>query len=175
LKRRGINKEFLVQLVIAALVLITDQVTKYLVSTRLAVGETWDIAPWVAYVFSITHVTNTGVAFGMFQGLGKIFIFTSAIASIVIILYSRRLPPNQWIMRVALGLALGGSVGNLIDRIRFGGTVTDFIDTNIWPFKEFPVFNIADSSVLIGVCILMGLLLWEERQERRKQQVAEGG
>ena len=131
MKRTGINKEFLVQLIIAALVLIADQVTKYLVSTRLAVGETWDIAPWVAYVFSITHVTNTGVAFGLLQGLGKVFIFTRAIASIAIILYSRQLPPNQWIMRVALGLALGGSVGNLIDRVRFGGTVTDFIDTNI--------------------------------------------
>jgi signal peptidase II len=175
LKRIEINKEFLVQFVIAALVLAADQVTKYLVSTRLAIGETWDIAPWVAHVFSITHITNTGVAFGLFQGLGKIFIFTSAIASVAIVLYSRQIPPNQWIMRIALGLALGGSIGNLIDRVRFGGTVTDFIDTNIWPFQNFPVFNIADSCVLIGVCILMGLLVWEEHQERRKQQVAEGG
>ena len=175
MKRIGINKEFLVQLIIAALILTADQVTKYLVSTRLAIGETWDIAPWVAHVFSITHITNTGVAFGLFQGLGKVFIFTSLIASVAIIVYSSRLPPNQWIMRVALGLALGGSIGNLIDRVRFGGTVTDFIDTNIWPFREFPVFNIADSSVLIGVCILMGLLLWEERQEQRSKRVAEGG
>ena len=175
MKRIGPNKEFLLQLAIAALVLTADQVTKYLVSTRLAIGQSWDIAPWLAPVFSITHVTNTGVAFGMFQGLGKVFIFTSLIASIAIILYSRRLPSGQWIMRVALGLALGGSVGNLIDRVRFGGTVTDFIDANFRPFHDFPVFNIADSSVLTGVCILMGLLLWEERQERQKKQVAEGG
>jgi signal peptidase II len=175
LKRIGLDKEFLVQLAIAALVLGVDQVTKYLVSTRLAIGQSWDIAPWLAPVFSITHVTNTGVAFGMLQGLGKVFIFTSLIASIAIILYSHRLSSGQWIMRVALGLALGGSVGNLIDRVRFGGTVTDFIDANFWPFHDFPVFNIADSSVLTGVCILMGLLLWEERQERQKKQVAEGG
>jgi signal peptidase II len=175
LKRIGINKEFLVQLAIAALILLSDQITKYLVSTRLAVGQSWDIAPWLAPIFSITHVTNTGVAFGLFQGLGKVFIFTSLIASIAIILYSRQLPPNQLIMRVALGLALGGSVGNLVDRVRFGGTVTDFIDANLRPFHNFPVFNIADSSVTVGVCILMGLLLWEERQERRKEQVAEGG
>lgn len=175
MKRIGLNKEFLVQLAIAALVFGVDQVTKYLVSTRLAIGQSWDIAPWLAPVFSITHVTNTGVAFGMFQGLGKVFIFTSLIASIAIILYSRQLPSGQWIMRVALGLALGGSVGNLVDRVRFGGTVTDFIDANFWPFHDFPVFNIADSSVLTGVCILLGLLLWEERQERQKKQVAEGG
>ena len=175
MKRIGINKEVLVQLVIAALVLSADQVTKYLVSTRLAIGESWDIAPWVAHVFSITHVTNTGVAFGLFQGLGKIFVFTNLIASVAIILYSRRLPRGQWIMRVALGLALGGAIGNFIDRARFGGTVVDFIDVNFWPLHNWPVFNIADASVLTGVFILVGLLFWEERQEQRKEQVAEGG
>ena len=120
-------------------------------------------------------MTNTGVAFGLFQGLGKVFIFTNLIASVGIILYSRRLPRGQWIMRVALGLALGGAIGNFIDRVRFGGTVVDFIDVNFWPLHNWPVFNLADASVLTGVFILVGLLFWEERQEQRKEQAAEGG
>jgi signal peptidase II len=175
LKRIEINKEALTQFVVAALVLLTDQVTKYLVATHLEMGQPWNIAPWLAPVFSITHVTNTGVAFGLFQGLGKVFIFTNLIASVGIILYSRRLPRGQWIMRVALGLALGGAIGNFIDRVRFGGTVVDFIDVNFWPLHNWPVFNLADASVLTGVFILVGLLFWEERQEQRKEQVAEGG
>ena len=175
MKRLEINKESLIQFVIAALVLLTDQVTKYLVATQLEIGQPWNIAPWLAPVFSITHVTNTGVAFGLFQGLGKGFILTNLIASVAIILYSRRLPHGQWIIRVALGLALGGAIGNFIDRVRFGGTVVDFIDVNFWPLHNWPVFNIADASVLTGVFILVGLLFWEERQEQRKGQVAEGG
>ena len=157
----------------ALLILIADQITKYLVATQLAEGQSVDLIPWLAPVFSITHVTNTGVAFGMLQGLGSLFAIAHVIAAVVIILYSRRLPPGQWALRLALGLALGGSVGNLIDRVR-QGYVVDFFDVNFWPLQNFPVWNVADSSIVVGVALMIGLLLWEERQERLKHQAAEG-
>lgn len=157
----------------AALILIADQITKYLVATQLEVGQSVDLIPWLAPVFSITHVTNTGVAFGMLQGLGSLFAIAHIIAAVVIILYSRRLPPGQWALQLALGLALGGSIGNLIDRVR-QGYVVDFFDVNFWPLQDFPVWNVADNSIVVGVALMIGLLMWEERQERLKQQAAEG-
>jgi signal peptidase II len=156
----------------AALILIADQITKYLVATQLEVGQSVDLIPWLAPVFSITHVTNTGVAFGMLQGLGSLFAIAHIIAAVVIILYSRRLPPGQWPLQLALGLALGGSIGNLIDRLR-QGYVVDFFDVNFWPLQDFPVWNVADNSIVVGVALMIVLLMWEERQERLKQQAAE--
>jgi signal peptidase II len=161
----------------AVLVLIADQVTKYLVATQLEVGQSVDLIPWLAPIFSITHVTNTGVAFGMFQGLGSLFAIAHVVAAVAIIIYSRRLPPGQWVLRLALGLALGGAVGNLIDRV-CQGYVVDFFDVNFWPLQDFPVWNVADNSIVVGVALLIGSLLWEEwqeRQEQLKQQAAEGG
>lgn len=171
---KRINPEFLILPVTAALTLIADQVTKHLVATQLEVGQSVDLIPWLAPVFSITHVTNTGVAFGMFQGLGSLFAIAHVIAAAAIILYSRRLPPGQWPLRLALGLSLGGAVGNLIDRV-VQGYVVDFFDVNFWPLKGFPVWNVADNSIVVGVALMIGLLMWEERQERLKQQAAEGG
>jgi signal peptidase II len=169
---KRIKPEHLILPVTAALILIADQVTKYLVATQLAVGQSVDLIPWLAPVFSITHVTNTGVAFGMFQGLGSLFVIAHIVAAVAIIIYSRRLPPGQWVLRLALGLALGGAVGNLIDRV-LHGYVVDFFDLNFWPLQNFPVWNVADNSIVVGVALLIGSLLWEERQERIKQQAAE--
>ena len=157
----------------ATIVLTADQITKHLVATQLAEGQSWDLAPWLAPVFSITHVTNTGVAFGMLQGLGSLFAIAHVVAAVAIILYSRRLPAGQWALRLALGFALGGSIGNLIDRV-LQGYVVDFIDVNFWPLQDFPVWNIADNSIVVGVALMLVLLMWEERQERLKQQAAEG-
>lgn len=166
--------ELLILPVTAALILTADQITKYVVATQLEVGQSVDLIPWLAPVFSITHVTNTGVAFGMFQGLGSIFAIAHVVAAVAIIIYSRRLPPGQWALRLALGLALGGAVGNLIDRVR-QGYVVDFFDLNFWPLHDFPVWNVADNSIVVGVALLIGLLMWEEQRERLKQRAAEGG
>lgn len=142
------------------LVLLVDQVSKYLVATRLEEGQSWDIIPWLASIFRITHVTNTGVAFGLFQGLGDLFVVVAIVAIAAIVLYCRQLPDGQRAMQVALALALGGAVGNLADRLR-QGFVTDFIDLRFWPLHEWPVFNLADSSIVTGVTILMLVMLWE--------------
>jgi signal peptidase II len=171
---KRIKPEHLVLPIIAVLILVADQITKNLVATQLEVGQSVDLASWLAPIFSITHVTNTGISFGMLQGLGKAFAIAHLIAAVVIIVYYYRLPPGQWPLRIALGLALGGTLGNLVDRL-IQGYVVDFIDTNLWPFKDFPVFNVADASISVGTALMVGLLMWEERQERLKQQAAEGG
>ena len=158
----------------AALVLIADQISKAFVVQRLAENQSWDIAPWLSPILSITHVTNTGAAFGLLQNLSPVFAIVGIIAVIAIIIYARRIPPGQWVMRVALGLALGGAMGNnLVDRLR-QGYVVDFFDLNFWPLQNWPVFNVADASIVTGVVLLTLILMWEERRERHEQQAVEG-
>jgi signal peptidase II len=154
------------------LVVLVDQLSKHLVTAWLGEGQSWDIAPWLASVFRITHVTNTGVAFGLFRGWGGFFIVVTVVVIVVIIVYYRHLPDGQWPMRAALGLQLGGAVGNLVDRLR-QGFVVDFIDLNFWPLHEWPVFNVADSSIVAGVALLAVLMIWEERREHKRQQAAQ--
>ena len=157
--------------VVAALVLIADQTSKHWVATRLEVGQSWDFAPWLASIFRITHVTNTGAAFGMFPQFGNVFVIVALIVIVVIIAYYRHIASGQWGMRLAFGLALGGAIGNVIDRLR-QGYVVDFIDTNFWPFRDFPVFNLADASITVGVTLLALLTLWEESRERARKRAA---
>jgi signal peptidase II len=163
---------------VAALVVVADQITKYLVATRLAEGESWIIATWLRPIVQVTHVTNTGVAFGLFPKLGGLFTLVAVGVVIFIFLYQRSLPqamssPVLWLMRVALGLQLGGAIGNnLIDRPR-QGFVVDFIDLNFWPMRDFAVFNVADSSIVVGVIILALVIVLEERRERAAPQVVE--
>ncbi len=140
----------------------------------LGEGQSWDIAPWLAPIFRITHVTNTGAAFGLFPKWGDFFILIAAIVIVAIILYYHHLPRGQWLMRVALGLQLGGATGNLIDRLR-RGFVVDFIDLNFWPLHNWPVFNLADASIVTGVTLLALMMLWEERRERDRRRAAEDG
>jgi signal peptidase II len=144
---------------VAFLILVADQISKYLVLSNLAPGESWNpitsLTPWV----SITHVTNTGAAFGLFPDLGSFFVVIAVIVVAAIIFYYRHLPAGQWWIKVSLGLQLGGALGNLLDRLRLGHVV-DFIDFKIWP-----VFNVADSSIVIGVAILAYYLL-QDRDEK---------
>jgi len=153
---------------------VADQATKHLVRTNLLPGETWQVAEWLRPVAQVTHVTNTGVAFGMFQGLGIVSAVISALISVFIIVYQRQIPPERWPMRFALGLMLGGAVGNLIDRA-VQGYVVDFIDLNFWPLHGFPVWNVADTGVTVGTCVLLLLMILDERREAAAKQVAESG
>jgi signal peptidase II len=156
----------------AVLVVVADQVTKYLVRTQLPPGASWEITQWLRPIVQITHVTNTGVAFGMFPGLGIVGAAVSAVISVIIIIYQRQIPHEQWPTRLALGLMLGGAIGNLIDRVALG-SVVDFVDLNFWPLRQFPVFNVADSSVTVGTIVLLVLMVWEERREATAKTVSE--
>jgi signal peptidase II len=160
--------------VTAALVLLTDQLGKYFVTAWLKEGQSRHVAPWLAPIFRITHVTNTGAAFGLFPKWGDFFVVVAALVIVVIIIYYRYLPDGHSLARVALGLQLGGALGNLVDRLR-QGFVVDFIDLNFWPLHNWPVFNLADSSVVAGVTLLALLMVWEERRGQGEVRVARGG
>ncbi len=149
----------LVFFVIAGLVVTLDQVTKHLVRANLALGESVpDEGP-----FRITYVTNTGAAFGILQGQTLFLMVTTFLGLAAILLYFLYPPMEHGVLRLALGLQLGGAVGNLADRVRLG-KVTDFIDVGPWP-----AFNVADSSIVVGVAIIVGFFLLAESRHQRAQ------
>jgi len=158
----------------AVLVLLIDQASKHFVIAWLEEGQSWDIVPWLASFFRITHVTNTGAAFGLFPKSGDFFIIVATVVIVAIVLYYRHLPDEQCLVRIALGLQVGGAFGNLVDRLR-QGFVIDFIDLNFWPLHNWPVFNLADGSIVAGVTLLALLMMWEERGRLDGQQLAEDG
>lgn len=140
---RPIYKDFNV-LQLGVLVLLLDQLTKYLVIQLLVPGGSY---PFRGF-FRFTHVHNSGSAFGILQGQNTPLIFISFIGIIILVLIYRSQPyPSNW-LRLSLGLQLGGAFGNLIDRLRLG-FVTDFIDIGPWP-----VFNLADASIVTGLVLL---------------------
>jgi len=143
---------------IALLVVAADQLSKIWIRSNLPVGQSL----FEAGFFRLTHVHNTGAAFGLFQGQSFLLSIVAMVGIAVFLVYAlviyRGFPlldnmPN----RVALGLVLGGTVGNLIDRLRFG-YVIDFIDFGLWP-----AFNVADSAVTVGVILFAYSLLFVAR------------
>jgi signal peptidase II len=145
--------------VIAGLVVALDQATKHLVRANLALGES---VPKEGPL-RITYVTNTGAAFGILQGQSLFLMVTTFFGLAAILLYFLYPPMEHGILRLALGLQLGGAVGNLADRVRLG-RVTDFIDVGPWP-----AFNVADSSIVVGVTIIIAFFLLAESRHRRAQ------
>lgn len=151
----------------AALVLLADQVTKQAVRTSMRHGQSVRLTSWLAPVFQVTYVTNSGAAFGLLPSWSLLFVIVALIVMVALVWYSLQLPADRWLIQLALGLQLGGATGNLADRLRFGGSVVDFIDLSFWPLRRWPVFNLADASIVAGVTLLMMLMLWDERREVR--------
>lgn len=148
---------------VAGLVIILDQITKAVVRVSIPFGGVWSPFEGVFSFLRIVHWENTGAAFGMFQDSGLVFTVLAVIVSVIIIIYFHQIPAEFVWMRIALAMQMGGALGNLIDRLRFG-PVTDFIAVG-----SFPVFNIADASITVGVAILL-LCIWQlERAEKHKQ------
>ena len=155
-------KSYVGMLLIAALVFAADQITKYWVRTNLALRETITPIPAIGSWFRIIHWKNTGIAFGLFQGNGWILTTIGLLVVIGIIIYSRQVINGPAYWRVALALELGGALGNLADRLNPElGYVVDFI----W-IGDFPVFNLADSAIVIGAFVLI-IGMWQ--QERNSQ------
>lgn len=128
-------------------VVILDQFSKYIVVENMALGES---IPIIEEVFHLTYILNPGAAFGMFAH-NRLFFIAIAVVVIGIIIWARReILASPWEVKAGCGLFLGGAIGNLIDRGR-QGLVIDFFDFRIWP-----VFNIAD----IAICIGVGLIIW---------------
>jgi signal peptidase II len=133
-----------------------DQLTKLIVSSQLELDESIHvIGP-----FSIHHVQNSGIAFGLFASATAIVTALTAIAVAWMLVFFARSGARHPVLPVALGLLIGGSTSNLIDRIRLGH-VTDFLD-----FKYWPAFNLADSFIVVGVAILFVALMLGETRHR---------
>jgi signal peptidase II len=159
-------RDYIPLIVVATIVLIFDQGTKYLVRTRLPYTEAWAPWDWLLPYARIVHWQNTGAAFGMFQGMSLVFGILAIVVSVAIVYYFPLVPKEDWLIRLALGLQLGGAIGNLIDRVQYGGAVTDFVSVG-----GFAVFNVADASISVGVVLLiLGMWLRERRLERAKRQ-----
>ena len=157
-------RERLILIGLALLVLAADQITKRLVLTRLTLGESWTPIPGLERFFSITHVINRGAAFGLFPDQGSLFAVIAIVVVVAILAYYRYLPGGNWLVRLSLGLQLGGAMGNLMDRLHYG-YVIDFIDFKIWP-----VFNLADVSIVVGVGMLAYFLMHEPEPETEEPE-----
>ena len=131
-----------------------DQLTKAWVVGALPDYQPVDLAGWLAPVFSLTSVRNTGIAFGLFPQHVRLFTVLPVIVVVAIAVFRRTVPESDLWAHAALGLVTGGALGNVIDRV-LRGYVVDFIDVNFWPFRGWPVFNLADSAVVVGVFLLL--------------------
>jgi len=149
---------------IGALVFLVDQVSKYVILRNLSVGEMWNPVPFFKRFVTLTPVTNTGAAFGLFQEHGTLFAVVAILVVAAIVIFYRYLPPSEVWLRISLGLQLGGALGNLLDRVRLG-SVVDFIDFKIWP-----VFNLADTAIVSGVAILAFFLLFSQPEDEQKSE-----
>jgi len=152
-------QDYVYLLIVSGSVVLLDQLTKYLVRSNLAFSEMWSPWHWLLPYARIVHWQNTGAAFGMFQDLGAVFAVLAIIVSGAIIYFFPKVPKDDWPIRIALGLQLGGALGNLIDRLTMDYVVTDFISIG-----NFAVFNIADASITIGVVILIITMWFRERE-----------
>jgi signal peptidase II len=145
---------------IAATIVVVDQTTKWLVRSNLALGESW---PDNAGFIKIVHVVNSGAAFGILQGQTPFLIVTSLLGLAAILLYYVYPPMDHGVVRLALGMQLGGAIGNLIDRVRMG-EVTDFVHVGAWP-----TFNVADASISISIVTVLLFFVLQDVERARSQ------
>jgi signal peptidase II len=153
-------RDYIFLFLLSGTIIALDQWTKDIVRTQLAFAETWSPWDWLSPYARIVNWHNTGSAFGMFQGYGILFSALAILVAGAIIFYFPQVPREEWPLRIALGMQLGGAVGNLIDRLTLG-FVTDFISLG-----RFPVFNVADSSISMGVAVLLiGMWITERKKK----------
>ena len=155
---------------VATLVVVADQLSKIWIRSNLAIGQS---LPETGF-FRLTYIHNMGAAFGLFRDYSFHLTIVAFVGIAVLLVYAffvcRRFPfLNNMLSKAALGSILGGTVGNLIDRLQFG-YITDFICVGIWP-----PFNVADSAITVGVVVFAGslfYLLYSQRQETKRDKIA---
>ena len=161
--RTPIYKDFvLIQL--AVLIFVIDQFTKFLVRDQLLFRESFPATGF----FRFTHTFNTGSAFGILQDQNTPLILVSFIGIAILILIYRSQRTPSGLLRLSLGLQIGGAVGNVLDRLRLGH-VTDFVDVGAWP-----VFNVADASIITGLVILAWIFLVAHPDDSKTSDSAGG-
>jgi signal peptidase II len=152
----------------AAIVILADQVTKLAVVASFQRGEGIDV---LGRFLKLGHARNSGAVFGIMRGSGNYFTIFSILAALIItvVIYLAR-RSGVWV-RIALGLVLGGAVGNLIDRLRLGAVV-DFIDIGVSDTIRWPSFNVADLAITVGVIALIVGTMKSDRKLEGDSQVS---
>jgi len=145
--------------VIAAAVVIVDRVTKIYVERHF--GVPYGPRQVVDHVLYLTVTRNAGAAFGLFQNFTVGFLLISAVVMIAILFYYGRLPVSDWPARLGLALVFGGAISNAYDR-GVKGSVVDFIQV-----PHYPIFNVADSAITVGVAVLLIGTVWRSGRSRR--------
>jgi signal peptidase II len=161
--RIDVEVAFVFYYIIALFIILLDQWSKFLVVKKLELGESIKVIDDFLY---ITSHRNRGAAWGILQGQMWFFYIITVIVIIGIIVYIHKETKGKRLLGVSLGLMLGGAIGNFIDRV-VRKEVVDFINTFIFGY-DFPVFNIADSALVVGVMLLMIQMLLEERAIKEK-------
>ena len=152
---------------ISLVIVVLDQLAKLVVVRSMRLGQNIPIVPGF---FDLTFVLNPGAAFSLFATLPEwirnpFFILISVAAAVLIVAYRSRYLRENRLASVSLALILGGAIGNLIDRLRYG-VVVDFLDAHIYEY-HWPIFNVADSALSVGVTLLFIEMLLEWRRERK--------
>ena len=157
-------------LIPSGVIVALDQWTKWLVRTHLPFEGTWlpGRLHWLSPYARIVNWSNSGAAFGSFQNGNAVFTVLAILVIIAIIYYFPRVEASDWTLRVAMCLQMGGAAGNLVDRL-LAGKVTDFISIG-----TFPVFNVADSSITVGVIVLL-LGIWIKERNEKKATTTNAG
>jgi signal peptidase II len=140
-------------------VVIVDRVTKIFVERRF--GVPYGPREVVDHILFLTVTRNRGAAFGLFQNFTAGFLLISAVVMIGILIYYWRLPADDWSARLGLALVFGGAIANAYDR-GVKGSVIDFIQV-----PHYPIFNVADSAITVGVAVLLLGTLWRSRRSQR--------
>ena len=151
----------IITLPVAAVIVAADQLTKSWIRHNLPLGASLHEVCRVR----IIHIQNTGAIFGIFPGQSLLLTVIAFIALVLMIIFFRRFGRASLLGGIAIGFVFGGAVGNLIDRLRFGGAVTDFIYVRLWDDVFWPAFNIADASLSVGIILLIGFIIWGMRQQ----------
>ena len=164
------KKKYLILLTLTPLIIVLDQITKIGILYHYYYGQS---TPVISGFFSLTHVHNTGAAFGMMADAHPafrvpFFLIVPLVALLVIGYIFKRLPDKSVLLSCALSLVIGGAMGNLLDRARLG-FVVDFLDF-YWQHYHFPAFNVADSAICVGVGVLMLDLFTTNELEKGRQR-----
>lgn len=144
-----------------AILILMDQISKYIIVKTMNVGES---IPVIGEVLQITSHRNYGAAWGMLQNQMMFFYIITIVVLIALIYFYYKEAADNLLMQCGLMLIFAGAIGNFIDRL-FRGNVVDFIDTKIISY-DFPIFNVADSCLTIGVLILLYELLFNQKEEK---------
>jgi signal peptidase II len=162
-------REYSVLIGVAGAIVAFDQWTKWLVRTHLPFQASWlpSWLSWLSPYARIVHWNNSGAAFGSFQSGNSVFTILAMVVIAAILYYYPKVEAGDWTLRLAMGLQLGGAAGNLVDRLRMS-RVTDFISIG-----SFPVFNVADSAISVGVVVLL-LGVWIKERSAKLQMSQPG-